>query len=108
MQVVLTDKLKDYLANDPRDEKPAILISTYYWHGCSSSPEQTVRFVEPNEIPAFKEKGVPYFSTDELDVYITQFWIPENEDAVIELDLENFFSLKTIVAKGLKRPELYF
>lgn len=106
MRIEISDKAKAYLA---KKGSCHILVATYHWHGCTSSPEQDVQVISAERAEALKESGnVPCFTVDDIEVLIAQFWMPENEDAVISFDLQSFLGTSTIVAKGLRRPEVFF
>ena len=99
LRVVYTQRLKDYLANQ-RDKD--IIISAYKPHGHMAVAEENIVQVSEERADKLIEEGTPYVIGEVGRVLISNTWIPEGHNPVIELDLTSWLGIKAISAKGLK------
>lgn len=103
LRVTYSDRLKDYLANQKDKD---ILISAYKPHGHMASAEVNIHQVTEALADKLVDDGIPFVLGEIGRVLITNSWIPDERNAVIELDLTSWLGIKSITAKGLKRQDI--
>ena len=103
LRVTYTDRLKDYLSGQQHKD---ILISSYKPHGHMSKAEENIQQIPEARADALVASGTPYIIGEMGRVLISNTWIPDQTNAVIELDLTSWLGVKAITAKGLKRQDL--
>ena len=62
--------------------------------------------MEESELDKLLE-NTPYIEGELGHVFITQSWLPKDQNATITLDVQGFFGTKTIKATGLRKQSLY-
>ncbi|MBQ9020793.1 MAG: hypothetical protein IJ113_02095 [Eggerthellaceae bacterium] len=103
LRVTYTDKLKAYLENQ-RDKD--ILISAYKPHGHMGKAEENIQQITEALADKLINNGTPYVVGEMGRVLISNTWIPDERDAVVELDLTSWLGVKAVTARGLKRQDV--
>ena len=104
LRVTYTDRLKSYLEKQ-RDKD--ILISAYKPHGHMGKAEENIRQITEAYADKLVTSGTPYVIGEMGRVLISNTWIPDAKNAVIELDLTSWLGVKAVTAKGLKRQDIF-
>ena len=68
--------------------------------------EENIRLVSKDLADELVEEGTPYVVGEVGRVLISNTWLPDERNAVIELDLTSWLGVKAITAKGLKRQNI--
>ena len=103
MNVVYSDKVKDYLAKRGMSD---ILVSTFRAKGCAVKPEEVVQAIGATRAQELIDGGTPFVEGEVGRLFITNSWMPDNPDATFNVDLQTFLGAKTITVTGLKKPNL--
>ena len=103
LRVTYTDKLKAYLEKQ-RDKD--ILISAYKPHGHMGKAEENIQQITEALADKLIDQGTPYVVGEMGRVLISNTWIPEGRNAVVELDMTSWLGVKAVTAKGLKRQDI--
>ncbi|MBQ9069494.1 MAG: hypothetical protein IJ131_10655 [Eggerthellaceae bacterium] len=103
LRIVYSKRLKDYIANHKRKD---ILIAAYRPHGHMAVCEENIQLVSEEFADDLVAKGIPYALGEMGRVLISNTWIPDNKNAVIQLDLTSWLGVKSVTAKGLKRQDV--
>lgn len=103
LRVTYSEKLKAYLENQ-RDKD--ILISAYKPHGHMGKAEENIQQITEALADKLIDSGTPYVVGELGRVLISNTWIPDERNAVVELDLTSWLGVKAVTAKGLKRQDI--
>lgn len=103
LRVEYTEPLKKYLETK---EHKDILITSYKPHGHMGFPEEDIQLISEQRADKLIRSGGHFVIGEVGRVIISTMWIPEAKNATITLDLQNYFGVKAIKAKGLKRQNL--
>ena len=68
--------------------------------------EENIQLVSTSFADSLIERGIPYVVGEMGRVLISNTWIPEGRNAVIELDVTRWLGVHAITAKGLKRQDV--
>lgn len=103
LKITYSDRLKAYLE---RQQCRDILIAAYRPHGHMAVCEENIQLITEAFADDLIAKGIPYALGEMGRVLISNTWIPDNKNAVIQLDLMNWLGIKAVTAKGLKRQDV--
>ncbi len=103
LKVTYSDRLKKYLETQKCKD---ILIAAYRPHGHMAVAEENIQQISEAFADDLIRKGTPYVIGEMGRVLISNTWIPDAKNAVIQLDLTSWLGVKAISAKGLKRQDI--